>query len=79
MAVYLIVARYVVNKFNSSIAKKLILIIWTVVGIVTTLLIVGGKLKTVFIVSYTVSAFVIGILLKYEKSVNLDRGSKQIA
>ena len=62
--IYYFVFLHLIKKHTNPALTKLILISFTVFGIVTTETLIGGSSSMTFIFSYSLSAIITGILLK---------------
>lgn len=63
------------NPINSFLVKS-ILISWTIVGIVITILMIGGSLSKTLIFSYSLAAIVTGTLFRITRKVDVPKNNE---
>jgi hypothetical protein len=66
LATYYIIFKLLKTKEISPVFSKLILILWTIIGLTTTMLIIGGSAANEIIIAYSASAIISGLLLRMD-------------
>jgi len=64
LATYYFIFRTLDKKKINLVFSKFILIAWTIAGLTTTMLLIGGSASTQIIFAYSISAIIAGVLLR---------------
>ncbi len=70
LIIYYFVFLYLMKRNANPVLTKVILIVLTIVGIAITILIIGGSLAMTLIYSFSISAFLTGILIRISNKTN---------
>ena len=75
LATYYIIFKAFERKKTNLVYAKLILIVWTIIGVTATIIFIGGSAAREIIIAYSASAIISGLLLRIgartRRNVNL--------